>query len=470
MRRAMKANGVTRRRILAAAAALPFAGAAACAQATADHPVVIVGGGLAGLVAARTLADRGVPAQVYEASDRLGGRMKTTAFAGGLVEEGAEFIDADHTEVLGLCRRFRVPIFPRSEMMLSQPTARTAYLLRGEVQDPALLAALLAPLAQKIGQDLALLEEDEAAHAPRIDALSARDYLDAVPLDPRARAIAEATIRSEYGVEPEDSSALQLVYSMPGVDHGGSEESEAFCFGGSASRLIAAIASGLPLPPLLNTPLNEVPAPVPVAGETSAERDLINAVGRPVIITVPPRALAAWRDLPEIARTIGRMSLGRNEKQILAFSGRPWREEAFAMEAMIEGAFTTVWDAPLRARGEAGALTFFAGGRFAEGALSPEAALESLAPLVPGARAAYLGQALASAWGADPALAGAYMSFRPGEMTHPDRVFWTRHRRVVSGRFVFAGEHLSESHYGFMEGAAQTGRLAAEAVLDMMVT
>jgi hypothetical protein len=31
---------------------------------------------------------------------------------------------------------------------------------------------------------------------------------------------------------------------------------------------------------------------------------------------------------------------------------------------------------------------------------------------------------------------------------------------------VFAGEHLSDAYYGYMNGAAETGRLAARVVLN----
>ena len=33
------------------------------------------------------------------------------------------------------------------------------------------------------------------------------------------------------------------------------------------------------------------------------------------------------------------------------------------------------------------------------------------------------------------------------------------------GNLVFAGEHTSDEWYGFMQGGAQTGRLAAESIL-----
>jgi monoamine oxidase len=57
---------------------------------------LVVGAGMAGLAAARTLADAGVDATVLEARDRLGGRTWTdTQFAGIPVELGGEYIHGD---------------------------------------------------------------------------------------------------------------------------------------------------------------------------------------------------------------------------------------------------------------------------------------------------------------------------------------------------------------------------------------
>jgi monoamine oxidase len=60
-----------------ASAGLAVAPAALARRATgATAPrIAIVGGGIAGLTAALTLADKGVAATVYEAADRVGGRM-----------------------------------------------------------------------------------------------------------------------------------------------------------------------------------------------------------------------------------------------------------------------------------------------------------------------------------------------------------------------------------------------------------
>src|SRR5262245_59827893 len=71
--------------------------------------IAIVGAGIAGLNAALTLQDAGLSCSIYEASDRIGGRMHsdTTTWADGMVSEWCgEFNDSDHTTLHQLIKRF----------------------------------------------------------------------------------------------------------------------------------------------------------------------------------------------------------------------------------------------------------------------------------------------------------------------------------------------------------------------------
>ena len=71
--------------------------------------IAIVGAGIAGLNAALTLQDAGLSCRIYEASDRVGGRMHsdTKTWADGMVSEWCgEFIDSDHETIRGLAERF----------------------------------------------------------------------------------------------------------------------------------------------------------------------------------------------------------------------------------------------------------------------------------------------------------------------------------------------------------------------------
>ena len=62
----------------------------ASSQKAAD--VLVLGAGMAGLAAARALAQRGMRLLLLEARDRVGGRVHSLQTSHGVVELGAEFV------------------------------------------------------------------------------------------------------------------------------------------------------------------------------------------------------------------------------------------------------------------------------------------------------------------------------------------------------------------------------------------
>ncbi|MFF0879120.1 NAD(P)/FAD-dependent oxidoreductase [Micromonospora aurantiaca (nom. illeg.)] len=67
-----------------------------------DTDVVIVGGGLAGLAAARRLHRAGVPWRLLEAGDRLGGRVATDRVNGFLLDRGFQVLNTAYPRLTGL--------------------------------------------------------------------------------------------------------------------------------------------------------------------------------------------------------------------------------------------------------------------------------------------------------------------------------------------------------------------------------
>lgn len=70
----------------------------------AHSPVVIVGGGIAGLTTALHLQDRGVDVVVYEGTPRVGGRIHSVQDQ-GVIETGMQFYYSSYAEAFALLRR-----------------------------------------------------------------------------------------------------------------------------------------------------------------------------------------------------------------------------------------------------------------------------------------------------------------------------------------------------------------------------
>ncbi|HJR61625.1 MAG TPA: protoporphyrinogen oxidase [Vicinamibacterales bacterium] len=86
--------------------------------------VAIVGGGIAGLAAAYELATRGIPFALFEASDRLGGLVRTEHADGFTIEAGADSMLAQKRAGLDLCAE--LGLTPR---LIAPKDPRTAFVL-----------------------------------------------------------------------------------------------------------------------------------------------------------------------------------------------------------------------------------------------------------------------------------------------------------------------------------------------------
>ncbi|MGK5742186.1 NAD(P)/FAD-dependent oxidoreductase [Micromonospora sp. URMC 103] len=103
----------------------------------AETDVVVVGGGLAGLAAARRLHRAGVPWRLLEARDRLGGRVATDAVDGYLLDRGFQVLNT---------------AYPRLDTLLDVDRLRLGYFTAGVlVRKGDRLIRLVNPLREPAG-------------------------------------------------------------------------------------------------------------------------------------------------------------------------------------------------------------------------------------------------------------------------------------------------------------------------------
>src|SRR3954471_22782621 len=74
--------------------------------------VVVVGGGISGLVAARQVARKGRSVLVVEARNRVGGRVLNHKLkSGAVIESGGAFVGPTQDHIVALAEELKVPTF-----------------------------------------------------------------------------------------------------------------------------------------------------------------------------------------------------------------------------------------------------------------------------------------------------------------------------------------------------------------------
>jgi len=89
--------------------------------------VAVVGAGISGLAAAYELQRRGVRVRVLEASDRLGGVIRSDRFDGWVIDAGPDSLLVQKPAAVALCRELGL-----GDRLISTLTPRTAYILRND--------------------------------------------------------------------------------------------------------------------------------------------------------------------------------------------------------------------------------------------------------------------------------------------------------------------------------------------------
>lgn len=499
---ALHERAISRR---AAIGLMAAATAAACApkakpQAAAS-PIVIIGGGTSGLTTAYRLASAGRACAIYESTGRTGGRMFTKRdfnADGMFCELGGELVDTRHVELMALAKELGVGI---ERLRPADQEFDDLYDFGGklhitkELIDPATSKGAFIPVAAKIAVDHAALldaNDEWTDRARELDAMPLSTYIEGLRgvTDDWVLDFLTLAYFAEYGVPAEEQSSLNLV-DFIGLDIGQpfsvfGDSDEAFRIAGGSQSLPDALAKKLAEPALAaHAKMNLNHELASIAHDASGftlqfntKEGTTEVKATQVVMTIPFTRLRRLDGLGGLGLSaekmiaINELGYGTNAKLMVGTSSRPWQDPAvYGKKAPLSGTiysereFQMAWDTSAAQPGKSGILTNFLSGAPALGdeasALAAfEDGLHDLSPavadaLVKDTRASFF-------WPKHPQTLGSYSAAKVGQYTH---MFETAGAPELGGALMFAGEHTSPEHYGFMNGAVDSGERAAKALL-----
>ncbi|MCC7218670.1 MAG: FAD-dependent oxidoreductase [Burkholderiales bacterium] len=500
-RRAFLARAGQAALLAGAWSATPFGGALAAPKPPAVD-VAIVGAGIAGLACADTLRARGIHATVYEAGERVGGRIWSMGgafpapvpFPGQVLERGGELIDTTHLTMKAYAKEFGLAL---EEMAKEWLPGESRFHLGGSLVPEADVVDAWRELVGRLRPDLAQLSNyvDAYSHTAfdrAIDATSLADYLAARGADPLIVAALDVAFTTEYGIEIGLQSALSLLFFMH-IDRrsrfqpfGVFSDERYHCVGGNqqipeaiAARLARPVAFGQRLLAVRKRSDGRLTLTLDRGGRTAT------ATHDAVVLALPFHllrdvAVDASVGLPPGKRhAIDHVIYGDNAKMHVAMNARFWGAHGSNGEVWADlPDVQLVWEPnPSLATATRAVLLDYSGGDRAAGLKASKAQdeakrfLTGLDRALPGAlanaRRDARGQYVAHLqhWPSDPLAQGAYTANQPGYFTS----ILGNEAPPVDNLF-FAGE-TTDSFYewqGFMEGGANSGIRAANELLALV--
>jgi monoamine oxidase len=511
---AVRRAKLSRRDILAAAGKTAVLGAvvgtARAGRALAARPpavdVGIVGGGIAGLICADTLQAAGVKATVYEARDRLGGRIWSMGgafpgpvdFPGQVVERGGEFIDTTHLTIKSYAQEFKLKLEDVNKEWL--PGGDTFYFNGARVPEAVVVDEFRA-LVDSLRRDLARLSNFIDVNTftdfdRQLDFTSLAAYLEAHGAGEIISKLIDVAYTTEYGCEISELSCLAFLFFIH-ID----KRAKFTPFGVFSDERYHVIGGNQQIPQGIADRLEgprELQARLVAARKLASGRIELTFEGggqnfsrsHDAVVLALPFTVLREVDLHQSLGLeeklkpnglskldiINNFVLGTNAKMNVGFNGRFWAGQNSSGETWSDLTnHQLTWEVnPSRATADHAVIVDYSGGVRGAGLEAnrvqreAELWLTDFDKVLPGALASatrHKGKLLAHLqdWPHDPLIKGSYTCNQPGYFTTI-----LGHEATPVGNLYFAGEHTDQFYewQGFMEGGATSGIRAASEILS----
>jgi monoamine oxidase len=424
--------------------------------------VIVIGGGFAGLIAARELGRRGRSVTVLEARGRLGGRTWVASFAGVDVELGGTFIHWSQPHVWAEMTRYGLGVAkvpePERSFALADGEAREvppeAWFRQMEALDRLCEdAATLVPDPMRVPAG----QEAEAA-----DRASVQDRIDAVDLLPEERVMMESLGAGLASTTCDRCGYLwgfAKAYALGGYSaEGVFAANGAHVLEGGTGRLIQAIADDTPA----TIRLGETVAAIGqdddhVTVATTGGEEL---VGRAVVAALPVNALAGVAFSPPLSpikrEAVATGLAGSGLKAIIKLAPGNGSISASAPASHPISFVESIAEAP-----DGGQIAVAFGPSAEDLPLTDHGAVAgAVEAMLPGARVEEVG---GHDWAHDPFSRETWATYAPGTYLR-----WMPELARREGRVAFAGSDVALGWGGYIDGAIETGLRAAHEVSSLL--
>ena len=481
------------KRTAVAGAALAGAGTmgrfAKAAYGAAQPQIAIVGAGLAGLTCAYRLKQAGLNAQIYEASDRIGGRCYSIRdFSPLIAEHGGELIDQGHTAVRHLAQELGLTL---DNLLQAQPNGTEDFFrVNGAMYEYAELLDDLNGISQKLHSDLSAasyptLWNSYTQRGFELDHMSIIDWLDETVPNGGSKSnlgrVLDIAYNIEYGAESSVQSALNLVYLLGyrglGQFRVFGASNEKYHVRGGNDQIPNLMSDALAGQISLNTALTSIKQN-PAGSYTltfSKDTGTQTVVADRVVLALPFSLLrsvnyskAGFEPLKVTA--IKELAMGTNSKLHVEFKDRFWYGAGNNGNTYSDTGYQNTWEVS-RAQGGGkgkGLLVDYTGGNigasFGSGTPSSRTQqfMAQLQPLFPDTKVGdhWTGRATIDFWTAYQWTKGSYSYWKVGQYTKFSGMEYTR-----QGNCHFCGEHTSTDFQGYLNGAVETGQRVVDDIL-----
>ena len=438
--------------------------------------VAIIGGGIAGLHAAHILNKSKIKFDLFEASKRIGGRIYTVTdqLGDGLITEiGGEFIDSNHVDMINLVKEYGLELYDIEDDIKRSKLVQDTYFFSGKHYSEKELITEFSKYSESIAEDIIkVVDQEDDSIINSLDSISITEYLSKKGLSGWIFDLLVNAFTSEYGLDSNEQSSLNLIYMLnPETENGFKifgESDERYKIKGGNSRLTEKMYEQLKHSIKLEYKLNSVSennGKYTLAfenGETNEYEFVLLAIPFSVL-----RNITLNVSLPENKiKAIKELGYGSSSKIIFGVNERSWREKGLS-GYLFSNQIQNGWDSTIgQSNNEgAGSYTVFLGGR--EG---KEASLEKLPKYTQVFNQIFNtnnevinDKSAVYNWLSSPHSLGGYSVYKIGQ--------WSSiagYEKEPVNNLFFAGEHCSEEFQGYMNGGAETGRLAAENIIQKL--